>query len=185
MTRQRTRSLRERTSEAVLEAANAIRRVIFGDTAGGLWGILGYETDDDSEGEDAEPVETFQGIGIYARPAAGDKAEGLMLHVGSQTEHPVLAAFRNEDARRRMVEKFGDIGAGEVALFPSTGDVRVLLKVNGTIEIGGTATQPLATKADLETLRVWLAAHGHPLPPGSPPNSPPPVLLYSQIIKGE
>lgn len=186
MTRPRTKSLRKRTSEAALEAANAIRRVIFGDTAGGLWGILGYETDDDAEGEDAEPVETFQGIGIYARPAADDKAEGIMLHVGLHSEHPVLAAFRNEDARRRMIENLGDIEPGEVAFFPSTGDVRVLLKVDGAIEIGGAATQQLATKADLESLRLWAAGHGHPHPPGSPPNPPlAPVPPYTQILKGE
>ncbi len=185
MTRQRTRTLRERASEAALELGNMVRRVIFGDTAGGLWGILGYETDDDAEGDDAEPVETFQGIGIYARPATGDNAEGIMLHVGGQAEHPVLAAFRNEDARKRMVAKFGDIDPGEVAFFPSAGDVRVLLKTDGTIEIGGLATQQLATKTDIEILRAWLAAHGHPLPPGSPPNSPPPVLAYTQILKGE
>ena len=186
MTRQRTRTLRERTSNAVLELGNIVRRVIFGDTAGGLWGILGYETEDDAEGEDAEPIETFQGIGIYARPAAGDKAEGVMLHVGAQAEHPVLAAFRNEDARKRMVEKFGDIDPGEVAFFPSAGDVRVLLKIDGTIEIGALATQPIATKADLESLRLWVATHGHPHPPGSPPNPPlAPVPPYSTILKGE
>lgn len=184
--RPRIRKLRERTSETALELANVVRRVIFGDTAGGLWGIFGYETDDDAEGDDAEPIETFQGIGVYARPAAGDKAEGLMFHVGAQAEHPTLGAFRNEDARKRMVKKFGDIARGEVCFFPSTGDVRVLLKVDGTIEIGGLATQPLATKADLESLRLWIATHGHPHPPGSPPNPPlAPVPSYTQILKGE
>ena len=169
----------------MLELRNVVRRVIFGDTKGGLWGILGYETEDDAEGDDAEPVETFQGIGIYARPAEGDNAEGVMLHIGGQAEHPVLAAFRNEDARKRMIKLLGDIDPGEVAFFPSTGAVRVLLKQNGTIEIGGVATQQLATKLDLELLRLWLAGHGHPLPPGSPPLTPPVALIYTQILKGE
>ncbi len=168
-----------------------VRRVIFGTdtkaTAGGLWAILGYETDDDAEGDDAEPTETFQGIGIYARPATGDKAEAIMLHVGGQAEHPVLAAFRNEDARKRMVEKLGDIDPGEIAFFSSTGDVRVLLKVDGTIEIGALSTQQLATKADIDALATWIAGHGHPHPPGSPPTTPPPVpsAAGTQILKGE
>lgn len=186
MTRQRTKTLRDRTSEMVLEVGNMVRRVIFGDTRGGLWGIVGYETEDDTEGVGDEPVETFQGIGVYARPAEGDKAEGLMFHVGAQAEHPTLGAFRNEDARRRMIAKFGDIDPGEVAFFPSTGDVRVLLKVDGTIEIGGLATQALVTKADHDALVTWISGHGHPHPPGSPPNLPaPPAGTFTQILKGE
>lgn len=186
MTRPRIRGLRSRTSEAVLELGNMVRRVIFGDTEGGLWGILGYETEDDAEGEGAEPIETFQGIGIYARPAAADKAEGVMLHVGAQAEHPVLAAFRNEDARRRMIKNLGDIEPGEVAFFPSPGDVRVLLKVDGTIEIHGVGgAQQLATKADIDALETWLASHGHPHPAPSPPLTPPPSAAGTQILKGE
>lgn len=163
-----------------------IRRVIFGESSGGLWGILGYETDDDAEGVDSEPVETFPGLNIYARPGEGDKAEGVMLHIGGQTDHPVLAAFRNEDARRRYVAEFGDIEKGEIVIFPTGGTIRVICKIDGTIEIGGQNVQQLATKADLESLRLWAAAHGHPHPPGSPPNPPlAPVPPYTQILKGE
>lgn len=173
----------------MLELSNVVRRVIFGaaadDTAGGLWGFLGYETDDDAEGEDAEPVETFPGINIYARPGAGDKAEGVMLHVGARPDHPVLAAFRNEDARRRYVEEFGDLDPGEVAIFPTGATIRVICKVDGTIEVGGQGVQPLATQADIELIMTWLAAHGHPLPPGSPPGLALPVLAFTQILKGE
>ncbi len=165
MTRQRTRDLRERASDAVLEVANMVRRVAFGAsaraTSGGLWSILGYETDDESEGDDDEPVETFQGICIYARPATSDKAEALMFSVGAHSDHPTLGAFRNEDARKRMIAKFGDIDPGEAALFPSAGDVRILLKADGTIEIGAEATEALATKADVQRIRDELNAHTH------------------------
>jgi phage gp45-like len=118
-----------------------VRRVVFeSGVTGGLWNYLGYqvpgETDRDGEGED--PIEVFQGLYVYARPASGDKAEGLVVHVGADADHPSVAALRNEDARKRYVATFGDLQPGEMAIFNSKGTARVILNASEHAVLDGT-----------------------------------------------
>ena len=105
--------LRARMSSARLGMMNIVRRVTLVATQGGQWTTEGYELEDGIEGTDdlneQEATDVFQGLNIYARPATADNAEAIMLHVGAKSEHPVIAALRNEDARRRYVDEFGDL----------------------------------------------------------------------------
>lgn len=151
--------------------ANAIRKVVISSNVGSDWGIRGYEfTNPETgsttcEGEDDDPIPVFQGIGIYARPV-GSNAEGVMLHVGCQADHPILAAVRDEDGRRAYVEEFGELGAGEIAIFNGTGNARVLVKSDGAIEINPAAGQLVSMRSDGGTAdalvkRGEFLAHAH------------------------
>ncbi len=152
MTRWTPDKLRKRTSRAMLEMANIVRRVILTATAGGQWQTEGYELDGTVEGEDdigeAEEVDNFQGIHIYARPASGDNSEAILLHVGGKTDHPVIGATRNEDARLRYVEEFGDLAAGETAVFNSTGTARIVIQADGSVEITVPSSKKLLVRTN-------------------------------------
>lgn len=162
--RRNSGTFRARAGKRVLEAMNAIRKVVIASTAGSDWGILGYEyenLEDGSttcEGEGDEPIPVFQGIGIFARPV-GTNAEGVMLHVGNQADHPILAAVRDEDGRRAYVEAFGEVAAGELAIFNGQGTIRVLLKADGTAEVNAPGGTPvaLAKVAELSLLQSTIA----------------------------
>lgn len=120
-----------------------LRRVGIRKAAGGRWTFKGYSLPDfgagasREEGDQEEPVEVFQGLFFYALPADGDNAEVILAHVGGQAEHPVMIGFRNEDARKRYVETFGELGAGECAIFNSAGTVHVRCKASGDVEVNG------------------------------------------------
>lgn len=149
-----------------LTVKNMVRRVLITAIDAGRAAIEGYLQGDDSyEGaNDVEGIDSFQGMYVYAKPGAGDDAEGVMLHVGGHAEHRVLVAQRNEEARQRYVEEHGDIAAGEWAVFESGGAARVLLKADKSIELtpgagqnvvvkrkGGVATA-VATVADVQAI---------------------------------
>lgn len=176
MSRPGAKELRGRVGRGALRLGNMIRRMAIAASEGGLWGLEGYSIPDlrggsdiSTEGEGDEPTEVFPGIGIYARPADGDDAEALVLQVGAEADHPVIAATRNEAARARYVEEFGEIDKGEVVVFNSAGTSRVLIKKGGDIDVtvaagkkisfsaGGIAVA-LATKADLDALKAIFTA---------------------------
>jgi hypothetical protein len=153
-------TFRARAGKRVLEAMNAIRKVVISTSAGSDWGILGYEfenPDDGSttcEGEGDDPIPVFQGIGITARPV-GTSAEGVMLHVGNQADHPILVAVRDEDARRAYVDAFGEVAAGELDIFNGLGTIRFLMKADGTAVVNAPGGTPvaLAKLAELSLLQ--------------------------------
>ena len=168
MSRKSSTRLRERGSRAALRLGNMVRRVVVAASQGAEWGLQGYAIPDlrggdgfTIEGDGDEPVEVFQGIGIIARPAAGDNAEALVLQVGAEAEHQIFGAMRNEAARARYVEEFGEPAAGEIAIFNSAGSARVLVRADGTVEItaasgqeillsAGGSTEPLVRKSDFD-----------------------------------
>jgi phage gp45-like len=178
--------------------SNVVRRIVFGTgssaTAGGRWAVLGYETADDTEGQDAPPVEVFAGLSIYARPATTDAAEGILLHVGAQAEHPAIAALRNEDARRRYVEEFGDLQPGEVAIFNSAGATRIHIAADGEILIEaesgqeikvrspGGAVDSLVQKSEFQRHTHVTAGTGSPVGPTPLTGGP---LTYTTVLKAE
>ena len=189
---------------------NMVRRVTLGVTSGARWAFQGYEFEDDdtgstiSEGDDDEPTDVFQGIGIYARPATGDNSEAIMLHVGGEAEHPVLVGFRNEDARARYVAEFEDVAPGEIVIFHSAGTARVKITAAGEIEITATAGEkiklktkagtslPLATKADVLAVQAALNGHAHTYIPGPGPgvtqttlNPSVPAPTGTTVVEGE
>ncbi len=139
--------LRKRLTETVLEMANLVRRVVLTSSSGGQWGIEGYKTEDGIEGDEDEPVDVFQGLYIYARPGADDNAEAVMLSVGAKSNNPVIAAVRNEDARRRYVEEFGDIAQGEIVIFNSLGKSRIHISAAGAIAIEAESGQEVLIRS--------------------------------------
>lgn len=133
---------------------NAIRRVAIDSSGGSDWGFRGYEFEDPDtgatvcEGEGDPGVPVFQGIGIYARPS-GEGAEAIMLHVGTEADHPLLASVRDEDGRRAYVSEHGEIAAGEVAIYNGDGRGRVLVRADGSIEITSEIGIAIKSKAGI------------------------------------
>lgn len=134
--------LRERLSGAALRFRGIVRKVALGETSGGSWGVLGYAIPDlrggrsfVTQGDSEDAVEVFGGINIYARPASGDKGEAVVVNVGGEAQHPVIAAVRNESARKRYVETFGELEAGAIAIFNAKGQSRLIITADGNIEV--------------------------------------------------
>lgn len=144
--RQTVRSLRERVAGAAGRAL--IRRLRVAASAGVRWVLEGHE---DAAGNlETEEAEVAPGVGFYARPRAGDRAEAIVVKVGGESGHPMVVATRNHDGIKRL----GQIAADETAVFNSIAHVTV--KASGEIHIaaiGGIAA-PLATLADLQALRT-------------------------------
>ena len=162
--RRSSKTFRTRASRRVLDMANAIRKVVISSTVAADWGILGYEFENledgttTCEGEGDDPIPVFQGIGITGRPL-GSNAEGIMLHVGCQADHPILVSVRDEDARRAYVEAFGEVKAGELAIFNCQTTARVLVKEDGTVHVNAPGGTPvaLAKLAELSLLQSTIA----------------------------
>lgn len=158
MTRQTIEHLRQRTSQVYLRLRGLARRVVLSLTNNdGIWQALGYRGVDEL-GEDAEGekfvAEVFPGLGFYARPKRGAKPEAVIIHIGAESNHPVIIATRDKAAQVVLNED-------ETAVFNSQSVV--LIKADGTVEVrdrSGVAV-PLALKADVDALRTWLATHTH------------------------
>jgi hypothetical protein len=164
--RRRISNFRGKQSNNVLRLANAIRRVVVSTIAGGQSNLEGYDFGNGTvEGQDDPPVDVFGGMYVYAKPAAADNAEALLLHVGAEAEHPTVAATRNEDARKRFVEEHGDIDPGEVAIFNSTGKAHFVITAGGDIiaEVPGGSSFFVREKGGAPQA-VALADHKHELP---------------------
>ncbi len=111
-----------------------------------IWQFTGSRQLDGSR--EVVKAEVFQGVGIYAVPAG--TAEAILVMIGDG-KTPVAIAVRDEATRQAVA---GSLAADETALYNSQALVHV--KADGTIEAksaGGTAV-PLATKADLDALRI-------------------------------
>lgn len=189
MSRPSPQDFRKRMSRLVLSLQNVVRHVVFGASQGGQWVFEGYETSDGVEGALDEPIDVFQGLYLYARPAADDDAEGIMLAVGAEANNEVIGAVRNEDARLRYVAEFGDIEPGEVALFNSAGTTRVHISAAGQISmevaagqqilartVGG-AVEPVVLQSEFLSHGHATAAMGPVSPPIVAPSSTPPATF--------
>lgn len=159
-----------------------VRRLAIVATSRVLWQLSGVRNLDGTT--EALGVEVFPGIGFYARPPASSKPEAVVVNVGGANA-PAIVATRDEQTRKAVA----DIAEDEAAVFNSTGGVFV--KADGTIEArsaGGTAVA-LATKADLDALKVYLDAHAHTgVTTGvgtSGPPSPSPAPTGTTKLRGE
>lgn len=176
--------LAERTDPLVNRVAGMIRRMAIQTTARALWQLVGYRNPDGTN--ETMPVEQFGGIGFYARPPASGKPEAIVVMVGGPTS-PAIVATRDEATRAAMV---GNLESDETAVYSSK--AVVLIKADGTVEIRsktGVAV-PLATKADVEALRAWAAAHTHavnltPTPLAIPSPALPPLVTGTTKLRGE
>lgn len=169
------------TDPVLRRLLGAARRMAVGVTGRAIWQVIGYKSA--ATGNETAVAEVFPGIGIYARPPSGGRAEAIVLNVGG-ADHPVVVALRDEATRRIAA----DVAEDETALYNSTAVVHV--KADGTIEarsIGGSAAA-LATKSDIDALKAWAASHIHPDPSSGftgAPTASPPTAAGTQKFKAE
>lgn len=185
------RTLRARTSGLVPMLESIARRMTLAASSAVLWALEGVVDGDGTVERDE--AEVFSGIGFYARPKAGDKAEVVVLRIGGESDHGVIIATRNLDGIKRI----GTLGEDESIVFNS----QVMVKVTAAGEIlagsiGG-SFGPLATLADIDALRNWVATHTHggvtaggavtQAPTGAVPPTPlaPPTASGTQKLKAE
>lgn len=151
---------RERTRP--VWARNMVRRFSVAASSAVKWALDGLR---DHEGNvERQNAEVFSGIGFYSRPAAGHRAEAVVVKVGGAGGHSVIVGTRSQDALKAIEAAGGALAEDEVVIFNSTSQVRV--KANGEIHIGvaGGTVGALATKADLDALRA--AIQGTTISPG-------------------
>lgn len=145
---------------------NLVRRAAVVTTSDVAWVLSGFE---DGEGNlEKTEAEVFSGIGFYARPAAGARAEGIICLVGAESVTPAVVALRDEGTRQEIESAVGGVGPGDTIVW-SSGAVAVF-RADGRVEIrskNGVAV-PLATKADIDalafkvdSLRLLFNAHFH------------------------
>lgn len=181
----------------LVRARNAIRRFVVKLTDAAIWQLAGVRTPD---GIETRRAEVFGGIGIAARPPAGNESEAIGVMVGDANT-PVVIAIRDEKTRAAVA---GALGVDETMLFNTT--ALMLIKSDGTIEarsVGGAAVA-LATKADVQALRDYVrnqfstaTGHIHATPSGptttittvnaagSAPTHAPPSPSGTTVLKGE
>jgi len=154
--RMTTRAFRERGGGPALDLRNALRRMVVAATDAVLWALDGFE--DDEGNVEREDAEVFSGIGFYARPASGADAEAVIVKIGGQSGHPVVVATRDERARQALEAADGAVAAGETALYNPGAVVRLTNSGEIHARAPGGAAVALATKADIDALRTWVAA---------------------------
>lgn len=153
MTRRDAGDFAGETSPEARGLYGMLRRVLVTLTAKTRWQVRGHRRMLDNRPETAD-VETFPGVGFYARPAAGARTEAVLASIGAAeggAACAVVIATRAEGTRRDAV---GDGDADRTSMFNT--QVIVDARPDATIEaksIGGTAA-PLATHADLEALKT-------------------------------
>ncbi len=168
--RQTVRSLKERRSGMGMVLQSALRRMVVVGTSAVRWALEGFEDfDGNVEEDEAEP---FTGVGFYSRPPSGDATEAVVLKIGGRSGHPVIVATRSHDGVKRV----GAVGEDETLIFNSLSVVKITAA--GEIQVGaiGGPFAPLATKADLDAIVLWLTAHVHTSTAPGNPTSPPTIL---------
>lgn len=105
-----------------------------------LWQVLGQRGG--IGGDETVDVENFSGIGFYSRPPSSGKPEAITVAVGG-AKVTVVVATRDEATRAAMA---GGVNPDETAVFNS--QVMILVKADGTIEIGSGPGMESTIKAD-------------------------------------
>lgn len=139
------------TDPLLAKLKGALRRMAITATHGAIWRLAGYRMPNGTT--ETMPAEVFSGIGFFARPPKGADAEAAVVNIGGATA-PVIVATRDEATRRAVA---GAIADDETAVHNSK--AIMIIKADGTIEArspGGIA-QPLATLADVQALRDYVA----------------------------
>ncbi len=153
-TRSSARELAEAVGTRARDLAGKIRRVVVTRTTGLLWQYLGHDLavlGGDVETRDAE---VFGGVGFASRPSSSGDVEAIIAFVGDGAGSPIIIATR-QAASRKVV--YADLEADETQIHGAIGEggTIIRIKADGSVEIrsvGGVAG-PLATKADLDTLK--------------------------------
>ncbi len=123
---------RKMQSAAMLMLSDMVRAVAV--TAAGVseWIAKGYEFG--GEDETFNGVEDYSHSNIYARPVGAD---AVVVCVGGSSDVTCAVGIKDEAARNAMIENFGDISEGEVAIYPQNASSRIVMKTDGTVVIEG------------------------------------------------
>lgn len=126
---------------------NLIRRFACVSSDGSRWRAEGAEGEQDD-------FEVFGVAGISVRPKRGTGAECVVVNVGAGT-HKVIAATRNREVELTLSHD------DEIAI--CTSGTKIHIRHDGKVEICSKdgKGQPLATKADVDALREFVARHRH------------------------
>jgi phage gp45-like len=112
-----------------------------------------------SAGDEIFQAELFPGIGIFARPPANGSPEAVLASPGGNPKAGVIVATRDEATRKLIASQ---VGPSETCIYNDV--AMVIIKSDGTItakSING-AGVALATKADIDAMRLIFNAHVHP-----------------------
>lgn len=184
MTYRTSEDFAEEIREGARFLRSMVRRMAITLTQELRWQLLGQRGG--TGGDEVVEVEPFTGVGFFSRPPeSGSRPEAIMLQVGS-AKHPVIVATRDEDVRRQIA----NLQADETAIF--TSKATVVIKADGSVEIRSAAgaASALATKADIDALKSWIASHTHAgVTAGGavsgPPSTVPPSAAGTVVLKAE
>lgn len=127
----------------------SLRRMAVRLTSSAFWKVVGHLLLDGTE--EVRDVEVFSGIGFYARPKKGNRAEALVVFPGGAA-NPIAVATRDEDSRKIAASIDND----ETAMFNT--QCGVYATNGGKIEArepDGTAVE-LAKASELNNLRAFV-----------------------------
>lgn len=174
-----------------------IRRFALGVTSRVKWQIIGHRLLDRKL--EAKEAELFGGIGLFARPSSGSKAEAIVVGLGDDGAAPAIVGVRDEGTRAAVVEELGGVDEDETVLFNSA--TVVYCKSTGVVEVRtpGGAAFALAKASELQALASDFYAHIHaasgaptsgPMPSFVLPDPPSPVMTTpgfpgTTVLKGE
>lgn len=131
-----TEDHRRQLSHDHRSALSVLRRMVVGVTKGVFWQVIGGVLLDGTR--ETAQVESFPGVGFYARPRSTRNVEAIVGYVSS-AENPAIIATRDEKLRSEVAS---NLAVDETASFNSSTIVHH--KANGTVEIHhpGGAVQP-------------------------------------------
>lgn len=131
-----------------------VRRMAVKLSSGAFWQVLGHLLLDATP--EVREAEVFSGIGFYARPKAGHRAEAIVVFPGGAA-NPIVIATRDEDARKAIAKLDEDA----TAMFNSK--TVIVIKPSGAVEIRGAngTAHALPTLADFNDFVSKYNEHTH------------------------
>lgn len=182
------------TDPMAIRVRGLVRRLAVTAARWPIWQVAGVRS---AAGvAEAIALEVFGALGIQARPASTSKTEAIAASVGGRADGQVIVATRDEATAAAARSAVGGLDAGDALVHSLTSSPLVvhLDASAGTVEVrsAGGAAVSLATLADLEALRAYVADHIHTGVTtgggvsGSPPPLPPlPTPTGTTVLKGE
>lgn len=151
------------------------------------WQVTGVKM---VNGDEVFRADVFSGVGFVSRPPLTGKPEAIVVMASGGVDGAALVGARDLKTAQAVVREVTGreyLEPGEALNFTApNGGAVVYMKADGTTEVRsstGTAVE-LATKADVEALKTWLATHVHG-GSGTPPTTTPPTPAGTTKLKGE
>jgi phage baseplate assembly protein V len=111
-----------------------------------------------------DEVELFEPYGFTSAPPAG--SEGVVLHPGGDTSHPIGLAFGSRSVRPTDLQS-GDVvvyssSGARIHIHGATGAIEIIAAEGQVVALGGEGGEPVAREGDpvlpSETLVTWAGA---------------------------